>query len=224
MKKFFGKFPIVAIAIVVGVCSVSLTAYAYYRLTLTANVGVVQTASFEMLVKVVPEDTQVVDLLEEEENYIKYTFSGKEGTKGVTFCIVGVGTASSGYCEVVVTDADGTQESYYTQTIGANDFAAEDGYYFTILGNKDNEVRFIARWGMHEITDEALIIDKGEAFGTYEPVATASPSPSPSISPSPSTSATPSPAATPSPTTEDNTGSEISETSEVVSSNETSVQ
>lgn len=200
MKKFFGKFPIVAIAVIVGVCSVSITAYAYYRLTLAVDVSAIQTASCSMLVKVIKSDTQAVSLLDEEETYIEsYKFTGKEGESGVTFCIVGAGTASSGYCEVIVKDIDGNQKSYYTPTIvkGGN-------HYFTILGNKDTEVQFISYWGKHDITDEEQIIAIGEKIGTFVPVATVSPSPSVSPSPTPSAeaSASPEPSASPTPTPE----------------------
>ena len=204
MKKFFGKFSIVAIAVIVGVCSVSITAYAYYRLTLAVDVSAIQTASCSMLVKVITSDTQAVSLLDEEETYIEsYKFTGKEGESGVTFCIVGAGTASSGYCEVIVKDIDGNQKSYYTPTIvkGGN-------HYFTILGNKDTEVQFISYWGKHDITDEEQIIAIGEKIGTFVPVATVSPSPSVSPSPTPSTtpsaeaSASPEPSASPTPTPE----------------------
>lgn len=194
LKKFFGKFPIVAIAVIVGVCSVSITAYAYYRLTLAVDVSAIQTASCSMLVKVITSDTQAVSLLDEEETYIEsYKFTGKEGESGVTFCIVGAGTASSGYCEVIVKDIDGNQKSYYTPTIvkGGN-------HYFTILGNKDTEVQFISYWGKHDITDEEQIIAIGEKIATFVPVATVSPSPS--ASPSPSVSPSPTPSASPSPT------------------------
>ena len=189
LKKFFGKFPIVAIAVIVGVCSVSITAYAYYRLTLAVDVSAIQTASCSMLVKVITSDTQAVSLLDEEEIYIEsYKFTGKEGESGVPFCIVGAGTASGGYCEVIVKDIDGNQKSYYTPTIvkGGN-------HYFTILGNKDTEVQFISYWGKHDITDEEQIIAIGEKIGTFVPVATVSPSPIPSASPTPTPSASPSP-------------------------------
>ena len=192
MKKFFGKFPIVAIAVIVGVCSVSLTAYAYYRLTLAVDVSAIQTASCSMLVKVITSDTQAVSLLDEEESYIEsYKFTGKEGESGVTFCIIGAGTASSGYCEVIVDD-----QSYYTPTI-----AKGESYYFTIKGNKDTEVQFLSHWGKHDITDETQLISRGEKIGIFVPVATASPSPSatlnPCLTPSATPSASPSPSATP---------------------------
>ena len=209
MKKFFGKFSIVAIAVIVGVCSVSITAYAYYRLTLAVDVSAIQTASCSMLVKVITSDTQAVSLLDEEETYIEsYKFTGKEGESGVTFCIVGAGTASSGYCEVIVKDIDGNQKSYYTPTIvkGGN-------HYFTILGNKDTEVQFISYWGKHDITDEEQIIAIGEKIGTFVPVATVSPSPSASPSPTPSASpsATPSAEASASPEPSERPSAEPSE-------------
>ena len=171
MKKYFGKIAVIAIAIIIGLCSASLTVYALYALSFKVDVPAIQTANYQTSVSVVEGETQTALTLEEEESTIEsYIFSGEEGDAGVTFCITGVGTASTGYCEIIVGD-----ETYYTQAIGQG-----ESYIVSIKGNAGTEVTFQAHWGMHDITDEEVIIEDGETVGTYVPDETTSSSLTPS--------------------------------------------
>ena len=173
LKRLFQKLTM-SVAVLIGLLLMSVSVCAFYVNRFEVNVSKIQTAKFEVLVNVVSEEAETASMSEaEEDNLESYTFSGKEGAKGITFRITGAGTASTGYCKVIL-----NEQSFFTEAISVG-----ESKVITVKGNAGDVVRFEAYWGSHGITDEALLLHDKSVIGTYNVAVT--PSPSPSISPSP---------------------------------------
>ena len=196
LKRLFQKLSM-SVAVLVGLLLMSVTVCAFYVNRFEVNVSKIQTAKFEVLVSVVPKEAEGTATSKIQENYLEsYTFSGEEGESGVCFCITAAGTASTGYCKVML-----NEQSFFTEAI-----SVEESKVITVKGNAGDVVRFEAYWGSHGITDEALLLNNESVIGTYNVTASPSPSPSPNPSASPSISPSPEPTsqmtATPTPTIE----------------------
>ena len=184
-----------SVAVLIGLLLMSVSVCAFYVDRFGVNVAKIQTAKFEVLVNVVSEEAETASMSEaEEDNLESYTFSGKEGANGISFCITGAGTASTGYCKVML-----NKQSFFSEAISVG-----ESKVITVKGNAGDVVKFEAYWGSHGITDEALLLHDKSVIGTYN--VTVTPSPTPSISPSPSASPSPEPTpqmtVTPTPTVE----------------------
>ncbi|MBE5866961.1 MAG: hypothetical protein E7292_12300 [Lachnospiraceae bacterium] len=165
MKKMFEKIPIMAAAVVIGVLSVSLSAYAYFSYTLQAKVGTVQIADYA--INITPVTNTVADSMAESAettesgtanetgdavNDSSYVCSGN-GTVNIKFSDLGVteeaetnlnfkltaagNTGVSGYCKISIGD-----NVYYTNPISVG-----QEYFVTVSGNKDTVVDFNSCWG-----------------------------------------------------------------------------
>ena len=199
MKRLFQKLTI-SVAVLIGLLLMSVTVCAFYVDRFGVNVAKIQTAKFEVLVSVVSEETENASEPEvEEENLESYTFSGEEGENGKCFRITGAGTASTGYCKVML-----NEQSFFTEAISVG-----ESKVIEVKGNAGDVVRFEAYWGSHGITDEALLLEDESVIGTYNVVA------SPSISPSPEPTPTPVPIVEPTSTPEPTPTLEPSPTPEV---------
>ena len=175
-----------SVAVLIGLLLMSVSVCAFYVDRFGVNVAKIQTAKFEVLVNVVSEEAETASMSEaEEDNLESYAFSGEEGANGIRFRITGAGTASMGYCKVML-----NEQSFFTEGISVG-----ESKVIMVKGNAGDVVRFEAYWGSHGITDEALLLHDKSVIGTYNVAVT--PSPTPSISPSPS--ASPSPSISPSP-------------------------
>ena len=182
LKRLFQKLTM-SVAVLIGLLLMSVSVCAFYVDRFGVNVAKIQTAKFEVLVNVVSEEAETASMSEaEEDNLESYTFSGEEGANGIRFRITGAGTASMGYCKVML-----NEQSFFTEGISVG-----ESKVIMVKGNAGDVVRFEAYWGSHGITDEALLLHDKSVIGTYN--VTATPSPTPSISPSPSASPSPEPA------------------------------
>lgn len=174
MKKMFEKIPIMAAAVVIGVLSVSLSAYAYFSYTLQAKVGTVQIADYA--INITPVTNTVADSMAESAettesgtanetgdavNDSSYVCSGN-GTVNIKFSDLGVteeaetnlnfkltaagNTGVSGYCKISIGD-----NVYYTNPISVG-----QEYFVTVSGNKDTVVDFNSCWGSLDISGEGV--------------------------------------------------------------------
>lgn len=195
LKRLFQKLTM-SVAVLIGLLLMSVSVCAFYVDRFGVNVAKIQTAKFEVLVNVVSEEAETASVSEaEEDNLESYTFYGKEGANGIRFRITGAGTASTGYCKVML-----NEQSFFTEAISVG-----ESKVITVKGNAGDVVRFEAYWGSHGITDEALLLHNESEIGTYNVAVT--PSPSPSISPSPEP--TPQMTAMPTPTVEPTSTPEV---------------
>ena len=184
LKRLVHKLTI-TVAALIGLLLMSVTVCAFYVDRFGVNVAKIQTAKFEVFVSVVSAEAVEASNSEVEEDNLKsYTFSGKEGANGIIFCITGIGTASEGYCKVML-----NEQPFFSEAI-----LNGESKVIAVKGNAGDVVRFEAYWGSHGITDETLLLHDGSEIGNYIAVAT----PSPSITPSPSASSRPTPSASPS--------------------------
>ena len=188
LKRLFQKLTM-SVAVLIGLLLMSVSVCAFYVDRFGVNVAKIQTAKFEVLVNVVSEEAETASMSEaEEDNLESYAFSGEEGANGIRFRITGAGTASTGYCKVML-----NKQSFFSEAISVG-----ESKVITVKGNAGDVVKFEAYWGSHGITDEALLLHNESEIGTYNVAVT--PSPSPSISPSPEP--TPQMTAMPTPTVE----------------------
>lgn len=195
LKRLFQKLTM-SVAVLIGLLLMSVSVCAFYVDRFGVNVAKIQTAKFEVLVNVVSEEAETASMSEAgEDNLESYTFSGKEGANGIRFRITGDGTASMGYCKVML-----NEQSFFTEGISVG-----ESKVITVKGNAGDVVKFEAYWGSHGITDEALLLHNESEIGTYNVAVT--PSPSPSISPSPEP--TPQMTAMPTPTVEPTSTPEV---------------
>lgn len=148
-KVMVSRITFSVVLILVCMAAMSFTAYAYFSHTLTANVAVIQSATWE--IKATPEADVVLDgEFYQLDNHNgaedrTFEFNIKEDSE--------TATATVGYVRIdIKTDVDGLQ-TYYSQPIG--DFL-EDGKLITdsersvkiiVPAGKTAYVKFTGEWG-----------------------------------------------------------------------------
>lgn len=153
--KILKKIPMITVAIVIGVLSVSLTAYAYFSFSMQAKVANIQVADYAIKV------TPVLNSTENNNDYV----SSVKGATSIAFTDLGIveteetdvsfrltatgSTTARGYCMILV--GDGT---YYTKPIDIG-----QDYIVVIQGNKDTVVNLNACWGNLDTAGVEIIGD-----------------------------------------------------------------
>lgn len=144
----------IAIAIVCMVCCLSamgFSAYAYFTSSVTSGLNTIQAAVYSTDIVVVDSSNVLVSETKAEDATKSYSL--RKGIYSVT--IVAQGTATTGYCKVVVNDTD----NYYTVPIAPNETLKLE-----IQCNDSNaEVRIITNWGSCSVKEDAKIVENNAA-------------------------------------------------------------
>lgn len=149
MNRIFQKIPMLMV-VLLGICSMSITAFAYYAYNYGVEVSAIQTAEYAVLVSIQNEGAETA-----ESNLASYTFSGTEGDKGVTFSLTASGTDTAvGYCEIIFMD-----QSYYTSSIEVG-----ESMTLVIKGTAGDIVSFVSHWGKLDAA-ESMVLISGESLG-----------------------------------------------------------
>lgn len=152
MNKIFQKIPALMV-VLLGVCSMSITTFAYYAYNYGVEVSAIQTAEYAVLVSIQNQEAETA-----ESNLASYTFSGSEGDEGVTFILTATGTETAvGYCEIVF-----KEQSYYTKPIEVGESMS-----LVIKGNAEDSVSFVSHWEKIDVPESVVMIN-GEGFVIWD--------------------------------------------------------
>lgn len=145
----------IAVAVVCMVCCLSamgFSAYAYFTSSVTSGLNTIRAAVYST--DIVVTDSSNVLVAETKEDDATNSYSLSKGTYTVT--IVAQGTATTGYCKVVVNDT----ENYYTAPITPNETLK-----FEIQCNDSSaEVRIITNWGSCSVKENAKIVENNASI------------------------------------------------------------
>lgn len=167
-KTFKLQVFISILVIALSLSSLSFVTWAWFTEVITVGNITIQAASYEIsvLIEDKESDREPITL---SNDIMKYTL---EPNKKYTITLTANGTATAGFCKIIVEGQD-----YYTEQISTKD--GENKLTFTIKSVTGGEITFIPNWGTYsgnntiKDNNEVQIGDstqRSEGIEIYEPI------------------------------------------------------
>lgn len=156
--KLLKKIPVLTVAFVIGLLSVSFTAYAYFSYSVEKRVASVQVADYGIKVIYVSDSGEHIEEYEcamQEVTSIAFADLGIDSSEEteVSFKLTGIGNSAAGGYGVITVG----EKVYYTKHVSVG-----QDYSVSIKGTKDTVVQFQTCWGDLDVMDVEWIADEEE--------------------------------------------------------------
>lgn len=149
---------------VAGLCICALTlcgvSYAWFTATVSSGAGTIQAAQYGVKVTIVEEGSTDTPATQNVQNTQAFTATLDQG-KTYEVTLEATGTATKGYCSVILEDIDKNTSPHYTKQL-----LPKESMTFKIYADKAYTLTITPQWGTCSFTGDKKSLKDGETIGT----------------------------------------------------------